>query len=163
MLKECESHRRWLDTPFHRLVDLYISVARLHRNVLERELNRTGVYRSQHQLLLFIAEHPNASQKEVARLHHVSAATVAVSLKKLESGGYIRRVVDQEDNRYNQICITEKGEKIVEKSVRYFQTVEKNMFDGFSLEEMEMLYGYLGRIRKNLNGLLPEAEREEQE
>ena len=37
------------------------------------------------------------------------------------------------------------------------------MFDGFSLEEMEMLYGYLGRIRKNLNGLLPEAEREEQE
>ena len=103
------------------------------------------------------------SQKEVARLHHVSAATVAVSLKKLESGGYIRRVVDQEDNRYNQICITEKGEKIVEKSVRYFQTVEKNMFDGFSLEEMEMLYEYLGRIRKNLNGLLPEAEREEQE
>ena len=49
-----------------------------------------------------MAEHSNASQKELAEYLNVTAATVAVSVKKLEKGGYITRIVDQEDNRYQQ-------------------------------------------------------------
>ena len=50
-------------------------------------------------------------------MYGVSGATMAVSLKKLEKGGYINRLVDQHDNRCNQICITEKGREVVEESV----------------------------------------------
>lgn len=96
-------------------------------------------------------------------MHHVSTATVAVSLKKLENGGYIRRVVDKDDNRYNQICITEKGKAIVDGSILFFQKLETQMYGGFEPEELEVLQGFLDRIRHNLNGLLPETEREEQE
>jgi Mn-dependent DtxR family transcriptional regulator len=35
----------------------------------------------------------------------VSAATIAVSLKKLEKGGYINKVMDEGDNRLNQITM----------------------------------------------------------
>lgn len=96
-------------------------------------------------------------------MHHVSTATVAVSLKKLENGGYIQRVVDQSDNRYNQICITEKGKAIVDGSILFFQKLEAQMYEGFGAEELETLQGFLDRIYHNLNKLLPEAEREEQE
>ena len=139
------------DSPYRKLMDAYVCVGRLHRLILERELNqKTGVYRGQHQLLMFIADHPNISQKELAKLSHITSATVAVSLKKLEQGGYVRRAVDKEDNRFNQICITEKGRRVVEKSICFFQNTEKRMFAGFSSEETEQLCGYLGRIHENL-------------
>lgn len=126
-------------------------------------MNRTGVYRSQHQLLMCIADNPRVSQKELAKVQHVSTATVAVSLKKLENGGYISRAVDQEDNRYNQICITEKGQAVVDKSICCFQEVERRMFDGFSSEELSCLLGYLSRIRQNMETLLEERGEEERE
>lgn len=160
-MKRCHGFEGW-DFPYRELVETYMNVGRLHRTVLERQLNRTGVYRSQHQLLMYIAENPNASQKEIAQLNRVSPATVAVSLKKLENGGYIRRVVDEHDNRYNKICITEKGRAVVENSVRWFQKVERTIFDGFSSEEMAAMQGFLNRMQQNLSGFLPETEREEQ-
>lgn len=152
--------KEW-NSPYRALMHTYMGINRLQRTVLERELNKTGVYRSQHQLLMYISDNPNASQKDLAGMHHVSAATVAVSLKKLEHGGYIRRVVDQADNRFNQICITEKGKEIVEGSIAYFQRVEAQMYEGFEPEELLELQGYLDRIYQNLNRLLPETEREE--
>ena len=145
----------------HCLIEKYIRVARLHRSMMEHRLDGTGVYRSQHQLLMFIAENPDVSQKELAQLNHVSPATVAVSLKKLEHGGYIQRVVDEHDNRYNKICITEKGRAVVENSVRWFQKVERSIFDGFSPEEMTAMQGYLDRMYQNLSSLMPETESEE--
>lgn len=144
------------DSPYRKLMDVYICVGRMHRSILERELNKTGVYRGQHQLLMFIAEHPNISQKEIAKLNHVSSATVAVSLKKLEQGGYVRRAVDQEDNRFNRICITEKGSRVAENSIRFFHKTEQQMFAGFSEEDMAGLQNYLERIRGNLCELMPE-------
>lgn len=159
-MRGCHSFEGW-DSPRRELIETYMCVGRLHRMVLERQLNRTGVYRSQHQLLMYIAENPNASQKEIARLNHVSPATVAVSLKKLEHGGYIQRLVDEHDNRYNKICITEKGKDVVENSVRWFQRVECCMFDGFSAEDMAAMQLYLNRIQQNLTSLLPGTESEE--
>ena len=81
----------------------------------------------------------------------MSGATIAVSLKKLEKGGYIRRLVDQEDNRCNQICITDKGRKVVEDSVKIFRRIECRMFEGFSENDMKVLGELLDRIYGNLN------------
>ena len=94
----------WMKSPAHRVLTQYIRIMKLHRSILEQRLNKTGVYRSQHQILTAMAEHPNTSQKELAEYLNVTAATVAVSVKKLEKGGYITRIVDQEDNRY-KMCI----------------------------------------------------------
>lgn len=161
-MKERKFCRKLWESPYRRLVDSYIEVGRAHRCVLERGLNQTGVYRSQHRLLMFIVDNPNLSQKDVATMFRISTATVAVSLKKLEQGGYIRRVVDQKDNRFNQICATEKGKNVAERSRCYFQKVEKEMFEGFSTEDLERLQGYLDRMYQNLNGILSETERREQ-
>lgn len=151
-----------IDSPHSCQIKTFIEVNRLHKTVLERRLNQTGVYRSQHQILMYISRNPNASQKDIALLHHASTATIAVSLKKLENGGYIRRVVNQEDNRYNQIVITSKGQEVVKQSRQYFQVVEDRMFAGLTPEELSMYQGCLERIRDNLKEFLLETEREDQ-
>lgn len=143
-------------TPEERLLHRYMKVGRCHRSVLERCLNSTGVYRSQHRILMSISDHPNISQKDLARINDVTTATVAVTLSKLEKGGYICRAVDEADKRYNQIVLTELGEKVVKDSRRIFREVESTMFKGFSetdFQTMEMLFD---RILENLNSMDPE-------
>lgn len=153
---------RWkMDSPAHQLVEKYIRVTRLQKAVMERLLNDTGVYRSQHQVLMYVADNPNASQKDIAKLYGVSDATVAVTLKKLEKGGYIQKIVDQKDNRFNQICITEKGRKVVSDSVEIFGHIEARMFEGFSEKDFQMMGELFDRMYYNLQKELPaKTERE---
>ena len=138
----------------HQCVWKYMEIVKLHRTVLEHRFSNTGVYRSQHQILMYVADHPNASQKEIAEQYKVSTAAIAVSLKKLEKGGYILREVDEKDNRYNQNDLTEKGRKLVDISQSIFCQVEKEMFSGFSEEDFSSLMGYLEKVRENLERIL---------
>lgn len=103
-----------------------------------------------------ISDHPNLSQRALARLNDVTAATMAVTLGKLEKGGYICRVVDEKDKRFRQTVITEKGEKVVCDSRRIFRYVEKTMFAGFEEQDFEILSALLDRILANLGSVRPE-------
>ena len=156
-MKSCGSgpchDSKWLDSSAHHVLTQYIRIMKLHRSILEQRLNKTGVYRSQHQILTTLAEHSNASQKEIAEYLNVTAATIAVSVKKLEKGGYITRIVDQEDNRYNKLCLTEEGLDVVEHSRQFFKNVENQMFLGFTEEEFQVMEGYLERIYANLSDI----------
>lgn len=49
--------------------------------VVLKKVNHTGVYQSQHRLLMHLNHHPNCSQIEIAREMEISPAAVAVSLK----------------------------------------------------------------------------------
>lgn len=150
-----------LTSPSHRLIEKYITITKMHRSYLEEKLRRTGVYRSQHQILMCIYDHPGASQKDIACMYQASPATVAVSLKKLERGGYIKRAVDEGDNRFNQIRITEKGEQAIRRSICLFNHVEDVLFQGFTEADLKGLEEYLDRIQSNMTSLMNEKEREE--
>ena len=134
----------------HRLVKLYLKIGHLHREILDKEVRQTGVYRSQHRILMYLASNPDVSQKEIAHFQGVSTATIAVSLKKLEKAGYIKREVDPADNRCNRIHLTEKGEKIVTQSHEIFYRVEEKMFQGFDEKELLLLNEYFHRIYQNM-------------
>ena len=55
-----------------------------------------------------------ASQKELADALHISPATMAVSLKSLERGGYVEKRGDPADQRCKRVAITEKGRETME-------------------------------------------------
>ncbi len=156
-----EDRKRGSATAEERMLHKYMKVGRCHRSVLERCLNSTGVYRSQHRILMCISDHPNISQTELAQLNDVTAATIAVTLSKLEKGGYICRAVDESDKRYNQIIITEKGEKVVKESRRIFQEIETTMFRGFTERDFEIMLTLFDRILENLNSIDPDRCRED--
>lgn len=134
----------------HRITNALVFIGKAHRDLTEKRLNKTGVYRVQHQLLMCISANPDVSQKELAMIQNVSSAAIAVSLKKLEKGGYIERAVDKHDNRYNKIRITEKGEQVVKQSVQIFCGIEEVLVEGFTEEEQKQFLGYLCRARENL-------------
>lgn len=125
-------------------------IAHKHRCVMEKIFNETGVFQGQHKMLMCISDNNFFSQKEIAAHMKISTATVAVSLKKLEKGGYIEKIVDENDNRLNKIVLTDKAKSIVEYSKRMFDEIDENMMKGFSDKEKEQLIEYLERIEGNL-------------
>jgi DNA-binding MarR family transcriptional regulator len=133
-----------------KIIHQLINFTMKHRRLMQNYLDETGVYQAQHHLLMEIARNPRASQKDIARLMDVSAATVAVSLKKLEKGGYIKREVDEKDNRLNKITITERGNKVVEKSKEIFAATDRKVLAGFTEEEKHTLFVLLQKLNANL-------------
>lgn len=109
------------------------------------------IYRSQHRLLMHLGENPNCSQNELAARLGISPAAVAVSLNKLEKGGYIVRETNLDDHRSNRVSITDRGNQVISRSIQLFDEVEYGMFEGFETEEMEQFYEFLQRAYQNLS------------
>lgn len=143
------TYRGHPDSSTYRLVEKCMKINRIQRSVIERQLGKAGVYRDQRQILTFVADPPDVSQKEIAAKYRASTATIAVSLERLEENGYVRRIADEKGNRFNQVCITERGRKVVDDSVKISAHIENRMFEGFSEEEFKSLGQLLDEVFHN--------------
>ncbi len=128
---------------------LFRQTDQMVKKVIRKKVEDTGLYRSQHRLLMILGNHLDASQSAIAEKMDVSPAAVAVTLKKLESAGYIRRQSNEEDNRVNRMEITDKGKKAIHISRSYFEEIDDALLQGFSHEEMELLKGFFLRMIDN--------------
>ena len=84
-------------------IHAFISADILHRRSIEKWATDAGMHRSQHRMLMYLNKCENTpAQKDLANHFDISPAAVAVTLKKLESDGYIERVKCQErsDSRF---------------------------------------------------------------
>lgn len=90
------------------------------------------------------------TQKELAELMERSPSTITISINSLEKRGYIRRVVDEQDKRRNQVEITDQGVVAAERCRRVFEDLDRAMFDSFSPEERQRLAQVFNRISANL-------------
>lgn len=127
-----------------------IKIAREHRKTVEKRICSLGIHPSQHHFLMHIAKHGTCTQNHIAEAMEVSAATVAVSIKKLEKGGYIEKKTSSEDGRSNVIGLTPKGEDVVEKSCRMFDEVDEKMFDSLTEEQKKLFHECMEQIINNL-------------
>lgn len=128
-------------------------IGRINRTIMrmiDRKVSSTHIFRGQHQVLMHVANHSNAMQAELAECMGISPSALAVSLKKLEKGGYIKRSSDTLDERKKHIEITELGSRIVTESNKMFQELEEQIFLGFSEEELRELCSFMDRIAENL-------------
>ena len=105
------------DDRLTRAVEIMIRTDHMHRHLIDSRANELGIHRTQHRILMKLARHDKLpSQKELANWLDVTPAAVTVALKKLESQGFIEREIKADDNRINNISVTEKGAEILEKT-----------------------------------------------
>lgn len=120
------------------------------KRIIEKRVAKTGVYRSQHQMLMYIGKHPECSQTELSDCMKISPAAVAVTLKKLECGGYVKREYCKGDSRMKKLLVTEKGKAVIDQSIEIFKGVERDIFAGFTEEELDTMTEFLERMKKNM-------------
>ena len=139
------------DEKYRAIMGKLMAIMRDHKSTIDSYVNETKLHKSQHRLLMVLSRmEKNISQRDLAEMLNITPAAVAVTLKKMEKMGLVQRMVSEQDNRYTQVVLTDKGKKIVKESRKIFQYVDEKMFAGFSEEELEVFEEYLNRIKENL-------------
>ena len=153
MEQKRNSEYRIPDSPAMKAVGLCIRVMRRHHACVERRIGDLGIHHGQHRMLMQLAKRQEdiPSQKELAEIMGISPAAVTATLKKLEREGYITRSMTDEDNRKNEIRITEKGLSKVMESRAVFEATDTDMFDGFTPEEIATFVSFMERLDRNLD------------
>ena len=134
-----------------KLVHELISISVIHRCRITKSAHKVGLYFGQPMILEYVIEHDSCTQKEIAKAMHISPASAAVTLKRIEKSGLIVRVTDKNDSRKNHISVTEKGRNALEEFRKICDATDEEMFRGFSTEERETLHNLLLRLHKNLD------------
>ena len=98
------------------------------------------------------------SQTQLAKEMNVSPAAIAVSLKKLETDGYITKDADADDCRCNRIALTEKGQCAINQTNKLFACIDNAMVQGFDDAELDALMNALSRIEQNLHSMLEQTQ-----
>ncbi len=149
--KNCACHIP--DSPHLRAVLLFMRIMRRHHACVERRLADQGIHHSQHRMLVQLARRQDdtPSQKELAEIMGISPAAVTTTLKRLEKEGYITRSATDEDNRRNEIHVTEQGNAKIAENREIFEALDRSMFEGFSEEELATLISFMCRMDKNLD------------
>ncbi len=133
-----------------RAAETMIRTEHMHRTMIESRAKEIGLHRTQHRILMHLARHGRLpSQKELAEHLRITPAAVTIALKKIERDGYVERTLGQ-DNRYNELCITEKGREVVKKTRRLFSEADAAMLSGFSESELLTYIAFLEKMQENI-------------
>ena len=138
------------DEKKYRLASLMLHTNRMHRLLIDEKVKNSGFKRTSLITLLILSkENKIDSQKLIADKLDITPAAVTGILKKLESDGYITRSLGN-DNRFNEIEITELGRKTVEVYKEMFNSTDMSLFEGFSPEELDVYINCLVKLSNNL-------------
>ncbi len=135
-----------LPKQYHRLHHLFFAC-------ISKELETPLVHPGQGALLSSLLDKGCINQNELCRKLQVSAATVAVSLRRLEQQGLICRKQNPSDLREKMLSLTPLGEKMALDLRAAIQKVEVQAMAGFSQAELDALENYMSRIMSNLQAL----------
>ena len=126
---------------------------RMHRSVLDHARSRVGIHsRSQHWALRYLEEEGGSisSQKALAEHLEISAAAVAVMMRKLEACGYVERSASDSDSRSLEIRLTDSGREVLGETLRFFKSIDEQMMVGISDEELAVFIKCHTMMQENL-------------
>ena len=140
------------------MIHMFGALMRTHDILLNRILNRYGLYKSQPFILELLERYPGITQQELADCLKVSKATIAASLKRMEKVGFVQRAPDPQDTRRNRITITELGRKASHDCRQEVDHLRDTLFSQVTPQDEELLTDLLGRMYESLNRLREEDE-----
>ena len=130
----------------HEIITLNVT----HRYRVSKAASSLGLYFGQPAILEFISYNNGCTQKELAEHLHVSPASVATSLKRMEKSGFIARIDDKDDSRKKRLTVTEKGANALRDFRKVCDETDEQVFSGFTEEEKETLMYFLKRLNMNI-------------
>ena len=139
------------DIPFGAVISL---ISRSKSVFLNNRLRPLGLSSGQFPVLMLLAKGQNIMQEDLVRHYHLDKGTIARAVKKLEDGGYIRRITDPDNRRAVRLFLTERGEHaipILHGINREWETIISN---GLSKEERTTMHSLMKRVARESLAIL---------
>ena len=100
-------------------------------------------------VLLFLNEHPDLSQKEIAKLVFKDNASMTRMINTMVQKKYLKRSMNNEDRRRYKIEITDKGKEVLEILPPIIHNNRSSSLKGITKNELKQLETILDKIRSN--------------
>jgi DNA-binding MarR family transcriptional regulator len=115
-------------------------------------INESGLYLGQFPILKYLSQHEGCTQKEIADWLGVSAASIALSTKRLQKAGFIKKEVDSDNMRRNILSLTEQGNDTMRRCHDTMVEFESMMFGGIPEEQLQLFDDILTKFSENITG-----------
>ena len=145
--------------------ELFLAQGRARRCFLECVQNAMGdggAHPGQGPILTLLMSEDGLSQADITRKLGVSAATVTVSVTRLERLGYVERRRNAQNRRAYTLTLTPEGRQAAERLHRTLREVSEAALAGFDEDEVRQLFDYFRRIYDNLNRRYSQGEEKEE-
>ncbi|MFT4669039.1 MAG: DNA-binding MarR family transcriptional regulator [Ulvibacter sp.] len=100
-------------------------------------------------VLLFLNEHPDLTQKEIAKLVFKDNASMTRMINTMVLKKYLKRSMNNEDRRRYKIEITNKGKEVLETLPPIIHYNRNSSLKGITKNELNQLDTILSKIRTN--------------
>lgn len=145
MMFETESTNKAVGEKFVKLVQIY-------ENCAQKTISKYGLYLGQPQLLFCLKSCAhNPTQNELALMMGISKASAGVSIRRLESAGFISRVRDKKDSRCIRIALTSRGTEYTRWCEMDYEVLYTTMFEGFTGDQRAKAFDMLDDMFANLS------------
>lgn len=132
--------------------ELLIREERARKQILSPFLSSLGLTPGQGQagILYHLLQKDHITQRELADVCKLNAATMSRNLDKLESMGLLSREANPDCRRSFLICLTEKGRLEASKIDKIFLQFDAILANDISEDDMEIFCHILRKICDNL-------------
>lgn len=110
-------------------------------------LNHTQI-----QILMYLVKHSDEEicQKDLEAETHLKKASITGTLDSLEEKGMIVRKQSKDDKRKNVIVLSEKASNTKNEILEIFKSVNKQIKQNITDEELNQFYNVIDKIKNNL-------------
>ncbi|WP_297518579.1 MarR family transcriptional regulator [uncultured Clostridium sp.] len=92
--------------------ELYDELRRMMKGHFRKSravLEKYNLYAGQPPLLFLLMKEEGRRQKDIAKALNIQAATVTVTVKRLEKAGFVEKREDEKDKRISRLYLTDQG------------------------------------------------------
>ncbi len=90
------------------------------------------------------------SQVDLVRELNVSKVSISEAVSKMVNSGNLEVITSKKDARKNVIMVTEKGTQIMNTMIHSFETLNKDISENLTLEELELFSKVMQKLKKNI-------------
>ena len=139
-----------MDKEKQRIFEKISLFALTRKNALYRAASVHGLYPGQLPVLEYILANEGCTQNDIAQKLGVSPASIALSTRRLQKAGLIRKKTDESNLRRNMLFITKTGQEAVEKCRSEVDLFRENLLKDFTQIELENLSQCLDHMNENI-------------
>lgn len=135
--------------------EIATEIVHLSRRLMQRTaraMESLNVGFGQAAILKVLSDHGEMAQRRLAEEIRVTPATVCGTLKRMERAGLIERSAADGDARVSLVRLSDEGQRRFAAASSAIERTYREMMDGFSDDECQLILGVARRMGQNLTG-----------
>lgn len=129
-------------------------VSRMTNNIVRREHDKYNLPASYRHIFFHLAHEDGCTQLQLVNKTKLKPPTVSITLQKMESDGYVKRITDESDMRQTLVYLTDKGMDLHKSMFEKILEIEEKVMTGITGEERDLMCDILNRV---INNIIDEA------